>query len=91
MPIKPENYKVMMDALKKLLGAKCVYCGSKEILQLDHINPSHTMMSNLSTSKRIWEYCTEILKGNIQLLCYPCNLEKGDRAQIYFTKENNIL
>ena len=91
MPIKSENYKVMMDALKKLLGAKCVYCGSKEKLQLDHINPSKIMMRDMSRSKREWHYFAEILKGNIQLLCYPCNLEKGDRVQIYFTKENNIL
>ena len=91
MGIKAENYKVMMDTLKKLLGAKCVYCGSKEHLQFDHINPSNIMMRDMSRSKREWHYFKEILKGNIQLLCYPCNLEKGDRAQIYFTKENNIL
>jgi hypothetical protein len=44
-------------------GGRCVSCGSAELLQFDHVIP--VAMGGASTPE------------NLQLLCAPCNREKG--------------
>jgi hypothetical protein len=46
---------------------RCVKCGSEDDLHLDHIVP--------------WSKGGPAIVGNLQLLCRPCNLAKGDRLE----------
>jgi len=45
-------------------GGRCAACGSEELLQFDHVIP--VAFGGASTA------------DNLQLLCAPCNREKGD-------------
>jgi 5-methylcytosine-specific restriction endonuclease McrA len=44
-------------------GGRCARCGSDELLQFDHVIP--VALGGAST------------EANLQLLCAPCNREKG--------------
>jgi 5-methylcytosine-specific restriction endonuclease McrA len=44
-------------------GGRCAACGSDELLQFDHVIP--VALGGASTP------------GNLQLLCAPCNRDKG--------------
>jgi 5-methylcytosine-specific restriction endonuclease McrA len=44
-------------------GGRCVACGSEELLQFDHVIP--VALGGASTAE------------NLQLLCAPCNRDKG--------------
>jgi hypothetical protein len=57
------------------LGGECVQCGSKERLEIDHIDPS-TKTINLGTdwyNKGWWEEVLTLC----QLLCRSCHLKKS--------------
>lgn len=61
--------------LLKLLGGKCVHCGSTERLEFDHIDPTtklFTIATNLG--KRTKNLLPEIKK--CQLLCKHCHCKK---------------
>lgn len=47
-------------------GGRCVYCGSADLIEYDHIVPV--------------VYGGGDSTGNVQLLCQPCNREKGPTA-----------
>lgn len=54
-------------------GGKCVKCGSKEALEVDHIDRAEKV------SHRVWSWCrikrmAELAK--CQVLCIECHLEK---------------
>lgn len=91
MGIKPENYILIRKLLIKVLGSKCAYCGSKEKLEFDHIEPNGIMRCDVSRSKREWEWFAAILNNNLQLLCQPCNQEKRDAHRIYHVRSEAIL
>lgn len=63
---------------EKLLGGKCVVCGTKSNLDIDHIDPTTKLLG----SDRIWtasevKFLAEIKK--CQLLCRSCHEEKTQR------------
>ena len=63
-------------AAVRQLGGQCRYCGSKDNLEFDHINPK-TKTSSVSglwraTEEKFW---SEVRK--CQLLCKPCHENKS--------------
>lgn len=62
---RPSIPRDVVDAVYRRDGARCVYCGSTENLQLDHIIP---FSKGGATSLE-----------NLQLLCQKCNLEKSNK------------
>lgn len=62
---RPPIPRDVVDAIYRRDGGRCVYCGSTENLQLDHIIPfSRGGSSNIE---------------NLQLLCQRCNIEKSNK------------
>lgn len=61
---RPPIPRELVDAVYRRDGGRCVYCGSTENLQLDHIIPFSK--GGATTIE------------NLQLLCRKCNLEKSN-------------
>ena len=62
---RPPIPKDVVDAVWRRDGGKCVYCGSTENLQFDHIIP---FSKGGATTVE-----------NLQLLCQKCNLQKSNK------------
>lgn len=70
------------EAIFEILGRKCRECGAREDLEFDLIVPDHEPKSHhgkLSWSQRMKFYCRQLMAGNLQVLCSPCNTRKGGR------------
>lgn len=65
---RPPIPKEVVDVVWRRDGGKCVYCGSTENLQLDHIIP---FSKGGATTVE-----------NLQLLCQKCNLQKSNKNRI---------
>lgn len=64
-PKRPPIPREIVDAVYKRDGGRCVYCGSTQNLQLDHIIP---FSKGGATTLE-----------NLQLLCQKCNIEKSNK------------
>lgn len=79
MPIKKKNYNLIRAHFINILGGQCALCGSKEHIEFDHIIPTREYRSDVSRSKREWEWFEAFATNNLQLLCQRCNKIKLDR------------
>lgn len=66
------------EALRKY-KRKCAACGSKKNLQVDHIKPRSRYPE--------LEFCLD----NLQILCQPCNKEKGNCFIIDFREKPLVV
>jgi len=77
MPSRQTEYARRTKAeLIAKLGGKCEHCAESDPdkLQFDHINGRHYEPHRLSYSARLARYKKEAAKGELRLLCEPCNL-----------------
>ena len=77
-----ENFATVIKFLEERDGSEgCIKCGSKEQLELDHVNPKEKewnpkrSMGSKNLTERFWK---EIDK--CQLLCYDCHKEKTKKG-----------
>lgn len=66
---QPIDTHLIIPKLERLYGRQCMKCGAADNLQLDHILP--------------WSKGGTNRFDNFQLLCRPCNFEKGDAIADY--------
>ena len=85
-----KRYHARVDEAKRFLGGKCVKCGSKEDLQIDHIEPQlkKFTLTSLSWSCPLPKFYEELSK--CQLLCYPCHKIKT-REERGYTAGNTLV
>jgi 5-methylcytosine-specific restriction endonuclease McrA len=79
---KTESYFRLRDELIEELGGQCACCDTKEDLQLDHIRASDkeytcTEIIRMNKGTKIAYYRRKAKEGKIQVLCKPCNRNKG--------------
>lgn len=60
-----------------ILGNKCALCGATAPLTFDCIVPMGHKHHVMSTVARVKFYEEQMRKGNLQLLCFTCNVNKG--------------
>lgn len=69
----------------EILGGRCAICGSRDDLQIDHINNSHKSFDVADRlAQYAWSRIVEELK-KCQLLCFWCHVDKSKVE----TKERN--
>jgi len=71
---KAKYWRRKKEALE-LLGGKCVWCGSKKMLDFDHIDPKTMRFRFADMADRKHETFLEELK-KCQILCRPCHAQK---------------
>ena len=67
------------EALIDSLGGKCVVCGTKKKLEIDHINGRDWEPNKKSRWTRVVIYEREAKEGKLQVLCRSCNAKKGKK------------
>lgn len=72
-----ERREQRRQQLREMLGEACVFCGSTDSLEFDHVDPT-TKSFTISNAKALdgpWDrLVTEVLK--CRLLCSPCHIER---------------
>jgi 5-methylcytosine-specific restriction endonuclease McrA len=85
MSHQSKYYTRLTGVLHKALGYKCKFCGSKEELELDVIEPQADPKAHhgkMSSNMRANFYIKQYLADNLQLLCSHCNNKKHDTGTI---------
>ena len=69
-----------IEFIKENLGDCCSQCGSKDRLELDHINPKlrehHKVMGHRGMGTSLKHLKSQLALNNIQWLCYDCHKER---------------
>src|ERR1019366_8594446 len=73
--------KVRRAEMIRVLGGKCVHCGTTQCLTFDCIRPTGDKHHRLSSVARVTYYAGQMRNGNLQLLCSDCNSHKGAVAR----------
>lgn len=74
--------KKARSGLLDALGRVCVRCGATENLTFDCKVPTGDDHHKGSTDQRMTFYLREHEKGNVQVLCHPCNSSKKAREDV---------
>ena len=69
-------YQRKWDLIQRL-GGKCVTCGSRKRLEVDHINGRDWDITKKNAWIRVARYEKEEKEGKLQVLCKHCNTVKG--------------
>jgi len=67
-------------------SSKCLYCGAKERLTIDHIVPVATL-----SRMGIGKFEAFALKHNFAIVCKKCNVEKNDKIFIRLPEVKKAL
>ena len=67
------TYWKMREKLIRDMGGKCVLCGSKEKLEVDHKDGRTWDIKKLNRVMRVKRYRAEFEAGLVRLLCKNCN------------------
>lgn len=74
------RYRQRRELAFKILGGKCVLCGSVDNLEIDHIERSYQIFNFSKTwNCAIKDFIEEL--AYCQLLCKPHHKEKSDKEQ----------
>lgn len=76
----------LRSRLLMILGSKCTYCPATENLTFDCIKPTGDAHHRMNPLDRMHFYFNECRRGNVQVLCWNCNVRKGARPQPPYTK-----
>lgn len=71
-----ERYYIRRDYAYKKLGGKCIVCGSKEELNLDHLDPKQKSF-NISQLWSISQERFDVELDKCQILCKTCHKAKN--------------
>lgn len=77
--IEREKWNIIKKQALALYGAMCHRCGSIEQINVDHIKPKSKypqLRFDLS---------------NLQILCWPCNKEKGNKHETDYRKDFQLI
>lgn len=66
-------YQLKRNELIVQLGARCEICGTEEDLQFDHPYGRDWVARKQNQLHRLRLYARDYAKGNLRLLCGPCN------------------
>lgn len=75
MPLTSKHYQSVRNHFIKLLGEKCIKCGTIKNLELDHIIPNG-WGGGRGRDKRMWDWFESHAENNLQILCSSCNNHK---------------
>ena len=83
-----KRYFKVREKILKLLGNKCVICGSSEKLEIDHIEYKNKSFSIAKFHSLTDEKLLEEVK-KCQLLCFKCHRRKTIEERGYNTREQH--
>jgi 5-methylcytosine-specific restriction endonuclease McrA len=72
-------------SLLQVLGGRCQHCGTTDNLTFDCIRPTGDLHHRMSSVQRMSYYIHEARKGNVQVLCFDCNIRKSNLTQQRYT------
>lgn len=76
IPMPYRQLPLSREAILRREGFKCIYCGNKKKLTLDHIIPRSRGGGNTWT--------------NLVAACHDCNVRKGDKKLENFLSQNGL-
>jgi hypothetical protein len=74
-----------------MLGKRCVHCGATDGLTFDCIKPKGQFHHKMSSARRISFYFLQARQGNLQVLCFDCNVVKSNKPNPVYVVVQNPL
>lgn len=78
---KQRRAQHLRTRLMMILGNRCAFCGNTTTLTFDCIKPTGDKHHRMNPLDRMHFYFSQSRAGNVQLLCFNCNVRKGTREQ----------